>query len=641
MATLKCLLGFSGTVMCSLVYYVIPGSDRSRIRAPRNMKHRLLKPKMGFEVKIWSIRVYYDNTLVTCWVDRPVGNYYINVPNACPTKVGSAPILLPDQHLGHAFILLTFASFTFIISHTPDFRTQHTSPFSNQALEYPTYPIPRDLPPLSTSEGAVTTLPPLYHEYTAYEDALPQHDYSLPSEGSDARFVFFANHAWGAGWGNIMQSMILEAHLAYASGRTFVFDNYTWNREGEYSDFNGRIIPSQIPLSALVAGPIIGLPYTNSTTALTHPRAVSRRYYNHVCPKPYIIHSDEVKNTLTADPSALEMMNVWIEKLKNIEDRCVEIEIDTPQVFDIWLFGSTQLHDIVPTLLNSPIVKDFSWSPLVNHAFRQNQDHFSSHRERSLSQILFPSILSIYNDSAHMASLPPTPSPAQTKALPLLALHLRRGDFIQHCDGLAQWRSTYTGFNTLPSLPDRFFAENNTLLAQLSEQEIKDRYREKCFPDVDAVRRRVVTAVKEWRSIRLEIELAKRWWIPRGWMTNAEETRVKKMLRKVYIMTNGDLEFLQELKEGLYGDAHLSSVTSHSSSVDSGFDYDFVWDWDEVSTSRDLEWGWETKYVAQAMDMYVGQRAELFVGNGFSSLTANVVLMRFAAGVEPWRTRFW
>lgn len=240
-----------------------------------------------------------------------------------------------------------------------------------------------------------------------------------------------------------------------------------------------------------------------------------------------------------------------------------------------------------------------------------------------------------------MASLTPTPSPAQTKPLPLLALHLRRGDFIQHCDGLAQWRSTYTGFNTLPSLPDRFFAENNTLLAQLSEQEIKDRYREKCFPDVDAVRRRVVTAVKEWRTTRLENELAKRWWIPRGWMTNAEETRVKKMLRKVYIMTNGDLEFLQELKEGLYGDARLSSVTSHSSSVDSGFDYDFVWDWDEVSTSRDLEWGWETKYVAQAMDMYVGQRAELFVGNGFSSLTANVVLMRFAAGVEPWRTRFW
>lgn len=116
----------------------------------------------------------------------------------------------------------------------------------------------------------------------------------------------------------------------------FVFDNYTWNREGVYSEFNGRIIPSQIPLSALVAGPIIGLPYTNSTTALTHPRAVSRRYYNHVCSKPYIISSDEVKNTLDADTSALETMNVWIEKLKNIEDRCIEIEIDTPQVFDIW-----------------------------------------------------------------------------------------------------------------------------------------------------------------------------------------------------------------------------------------------------------------------------------------------------------------
>jgi hypothetical protein len=294
-------------------------------------------------------------------------------------------------------------------------------------------------------------------------------------------------------------------------------------------------------------------------------------------------------------------------------------------------------------------VKDFAWSPLVHYAFRKNEHHFSSHYEKSLPNILFPSIFprnkassSHNNDYAdsHVISLPPTPSSAQTKPLPLLALHLRRGDFIQHCDGLSQWHSTYTGFNTLPSLPDRFFVENNTLLEHLSHEEIKDRYKEKCFPDIDAVRKSVVRAVKEWRSTRLEIELEKRWWLPKSWMANVEQARVKKMLRKVYIMTNGDREFLQELKDGLYGDALRSSTTSHSSSVDSDYDYDFVWDWEEVSTSRDLEWGWETKYVAQAMDMYVGQRAELFIGNGFSSLTANVVLMRFAAGVEPWRTRF-
>jgi hypothetical protein len=308
------------------------------------------------------------------------------------------------------------------------------------------------------------------------------------------------------------------------------------------------------------------------------------------------------------------------------------------------------LHDIVPTLLESPIVKDFSWSPLIHHAFRKNEHHFSSHQERSLQSILFPSIFprnkasSSHSDNCtdlSANSLPPTPSPAHIKPLPLLALHLRRGDFIQHCESLAHWRSTYTGFNTLQSLPDRFFVENSTLLESLSDEEIQDRYKEKCFPDIDAVRKSVVRAVNEWRRTRLEIELEKRWWLPKGWRSKVEQARVKKMLRKVYIMTNGDREFLRELKEGLYDDAHRSSTTSDSPSADHGYDYDFVWDWEEVSTSRDLEWGWETKYVAQAVDMYVGQRAELFIGNGFSSLTANVVLMRFAAGVEPWRTRFW
>lgn len=118
-----------------------------------------------------------------------------------------------------ALVLLTFASFTFVISHTRDFRAQHTSLWPQQPSGYPAYPISRNVPP-QTSEDA-GTLPPLYQEYVAYEDALPQHDDSLPfPEGSNAKFVFFANHPWGTGWGNVMQSMILEAHLAYASGRT-------------------------------------------------------------------------------------------------------------------------------------------------------------------------------------------------------------------------------------------------------------------------------------------------------------------------------------------------------------------------------------------------------------------------------------
>jgi len=46
-------------------------------------------------------------------------------------------------------------------------------------------------------------------------------------------------------------SEIPTHHLAVS----FVFDNYTWNRDGPiYSDFNGNLIPSTIPMTVQIAG---------------------------------------------------------------------------------------------------------------------------------------------------------------------------------------------------------------------------------------------------------------------------------------------------------------------------------------------------------------------------------------------------
>ncbi|KXN87980.1 hypothetical protein AN958_07855 [Leucoagaricus sp. SymC.cos] len=532
----------------------------------------------------------------------------------------------------------------------PKLRTaQAPSP----TMTYPQYPIPRDTPPEND------TRPPLYEEYWAYEDRFPQHSDSLPFSESDRKFLFFADHVWGLGWGNAMQEMILNAQLAFESDRTFVFDDYTWERGGSYSDYNGKQIPSRVPLSALLAGPIAGHPFPNTTIAEMHPRAVSYRYFKQVCPDPYIINPHDVAKTIPKEPTAVQVLSAWAEKLRSMDDRCVEIQKDTVQVFDVWLLGSTRLHDIVPILTSSPLMKDFTWSPLVHYAFQRNKHHFTK-RKSSLISVLFPYFSSSTYSSRDSTKSPedynltPTLPTSQTEPLPLLALHLRRGDFIEHCDKLSEWGSTYTGLNTQPSLPDRFFAENATLRDSMSVEEKKEAYREKCLVDINKVRRRVIRAVKEWRAERLRVERANRGagifsWI---WM-RSEEARIRKMLRKVYIMTNGDREFLNELKTALLDDANRSllhsrskfkSEDSHAQSVSEGsdeYDYDFAWTWDEVATSRDLEWGWQTKYVAQAMDMYVGQRAEVFVGNGFSSLTANVVLLRTVAGVESWRTRFW
>ncbi|KAJ3571211.1 hypothetical protein NP233_g3911 [Leucocoprinus birnbaumii] len=557
--------------------------------------------------------------------------------------------------------LISLACIAFVTPHEsrpwlakPDLWSQHFSGNTTSSGPSPRYPAPRDSPPENDTQ------PPLFERYSAYEDELPQHDDSLPFPEANRKFVYFADHVWGVGWGNAMQEMILNAQLAYESGRSFVFDDYTWNREETYSEYNGKLIPARVPLSALVAGPLAGQPFSNLTIARTHPRAVSKHYFDQVCPEPYLLDPRPILETLGKTASAVKIMSTFREKLQNLNDSCVEIQKDTTQVFDYWLMGSTRLHDIVPSLIDSPITRDFSWSPLINYAFQKNEHHFTSSKKASLISILFPYFAPKESSISHALGfdMAPTPSASESQSLPLLAMHLRRGDFIEHCDKLNDWNSTYTGFNTQPSLPDRFFMENDTLLDSMSPDEKKDAYKKKCFIDVDEVRKRVVRAVKEWRTDRLNAEHELHgsgligWWRRRG-----QEGRVKKMLRKVYIMTNGDREFLDELKAGLIADAQRSvlrsgskfkledefaqSSVSSSSSASEEYDFDFAWSWDEVSTSRDLDIGWETKYVAQAMDMYVGQRAEVFVGNGFSSLTGMVVLLRNVAGVEPWRTRFW
>jgi len=64
-------------------------------------------------------------------------------------------------------------------------------------------------------------------------------------------------------------------------------------------------------------------------------------------------------------------------------------------------------------------------------------------------------------------------------------------------------------------------------------------------------------------------------------------------------------------------------------------------EWEHIGSSRDLRLTREQRHNSQAMDMAVAQRAEVFIGNGFSSMTSNSVMLRAAQGY-PWNnTRFW
>ncbi|KAI0635224.1 hypothetical protein C8Q77DRAFT_1106760 [Trametes polyzona] len=414
-------------------------------------------------------------------------------------------------------------------------------------------------------------LPPLYSRFHEAELALPQHDASLPfPEGREGRYLWVANHASKCGWGNAMQELFLNAYLAYRSDRAFVFDNYTWSRdESDYSLYNLKPIPSRIPLTALIRGPIVG----DAFPAGDHtPRAVVPEYFYEVCQNREIIGSYAVNGPL-ADASAETLIRAWTERME--PHRCVEVEMTPPEVFDEHLFADARrLLDIWPQFSRSPIVQRFSWSALVELAYDNNRGVISP----TISPLVPPLSASPLMDG--LARYTPVPG--------LLALHIRRGDFQGHCfDVLARRSIGYTGFNSFPALHDQW-----NLPPDISEREKRALYAQHCFPDIDAI----VQRVEEIRAS------------PAG-----------RGLSHVYVMTNGSPSWVKKLKTALQ--------RRHA--------------WASVASSRDLFLTPEQKYVGQAVDMLVAQRAQVFIGNGFSTLSGMVVMLRMAAGLPPDATRHW
>lgn len=397
---------------------------------------------------------------------------------------------------------------------------------------------------------------------------MPQHEITLSyPQGREGRYLWIANHVVAIGWGNAMQEAMMNAHLAYLTRRIHVFDNYTWNADdpADFSSYNGNLIPSRIPLTALLSGPMAGAPFAPPAPV---PPAVIPAFFHNVCETKTVINPSEVNGQIP-DASAATLVQAWVDKLNQVDNRCVEIEAKTQQIFDFWLFGdSKRLLDIWPSFSKSPILTQFAWSPLITSAVETN---------RAL---------------IHPAIVPGEGAQRQRTPLPgLLALHVRRGDFVDHCINLANWTSRYTGFNEIPSLPDRFEPPAGGG-AGWNTPENYAVYAARCFPRIEQIVGRVKEVLK---------------------------TPTGRNLDRVYVLTNGKVEWLTELKEKL-GELR---------------------EWKSVQTSRDLRLSWEQKYVAQAIDMMIAQRADVFIGNGFSSLTSNVNILRLAQGLEPETMRFW
>jgi FMN phosphatase YigB (HAD superfamily) len=136
------------------------------------------------------------------------------------------------------------------------------------------------------------------------------------------------------------------------------------------------------------------------------------------------------------------------------------------------------------------------------------------------------------------------------------------------------------GLNTFPSFQDRFppsFQESTGLNTTAL-------YFKHCFPTIEQIVDKVM---------------------------DVKKTSIGKDLRNVYILTNGAREWIAELKEALRQAAK----------------------WDKVTSSRDLLLNKEQKYIAQAIDMMIGHKAQIFIGNGVRCVAfffrgRNVALMQ-------------
>ena len=218
-------------------------------------------------------------------------------------------------------------------------------------------------------------------------------------------------------------------------------------------------------------------------------------------------------------------------------------------------FGSaSRLLGIWEEYKNSPIIKQFKWSPLIHDAFDRNYRLFTSPSSLGWNFLPFR-----------------TPDP-YAPIRGLLVLHVRRGDYEDHCEHLANWSAEYSGFNDFPEFLDKFAPPPGSGNNGNATEEAKAIYREHCYPSIE----QIVKRVEEVRS-----------------------SKAGKGLKNIYVMTNGPRPWVADLKAGLKKSGH----------------------WSRVATSRDMQLTPEQKYIAQAIDMMVGHRAQVIIGNGVCDLS--------------------
>ncbi|KAJ7068982.1 hypothetical protein B0H15DRAFT_751878, partial [Mycena belliarum] len=407
--------------------------------------------------------------------------------------------------------------------------------------------------------------PPTYEEQRKWEAELPQHNLELPfPEGRTGRYVKFSNQARFIGWNNCFNEELMNLHLAYMSGRAYVFSEYVWAPQHYQWPDQQPEGGARTPLSAIVSGPLAGGPWAAGDPA---PRSVSEAWFDVVCPPQSrrLIRTPDVKS-LIRDAPGDALFAHWQQLLLHAPEGCIEIvpppyeEDSFPQTFDLSLWGSTRILALWDSFSTSPTSRLLGPSPIVLAALERNQKLFLPRGSRA-----------------------PTGPGAHDPLARMLAVHIRRGDFLEHCRNLAGWGSSYYSWAQLAVLPDKFAP------APADDPRRVEKALAHCLPEMPAL-------VQLLRDARAD-------YVRNG---------TARALDVIYLLTNEAGEWLDGFKVALRQDG-----------------------WTTIVASPDLRLDAQQTDVSMAIDMEIARRAAVFVGNGWSSFTSNIIHQRLVDGREP------
>ncbi|KAF7305637.1 hypothetical protein HMN09_00817300 [Mycena chlorophos] len=425
---------------------------------------------------------------------------------------------------------------------------------------------------------------------------LPQHNLNLPPpEGKNGRYVKFSTEVSFLGWNNCLNERLMNAHLAYTSNRAYVFNDYWWANQ-HYQFPPAPEGGASTPFPALLGGPVVGeawTPTTGNASAVSpyhqHPRSISKRWWEKVCPpaRRRIFNLAVLKHTIPGggrDAPGPAIFEFWQRLLSDAPESCVEVindesvpgaeHDDFPQVFDLGFWGSRRLLDLWAEFAASPVSRLLHPSRIVESAIEKNLD------------------AGVFVGAGRgFGGGRPIVSPSKRNPFErMLAVHLRRGDYIEHCAWMCSWGAGHYGWAQLDFLPD----VANRRLPASDDPQREEKALKMCLPGAEDLVWRAAEVKREWEASRNEAET----------------------LESVYLLTNESGPFLEELVVALYAAG-----------------------WKTIATTQDLRLNMEQTDVSVAVDMEIARRAAVFVGNGWSSFTSNVIHQRLASGKEPMSVR--